>query len=219
MKSATGNKPLRPYAILCLLALLLAALACSSEQTTTEAPAQPAQITSPADPGAAEGSPPAAPALEAGATPTMNTVFLPEVGAGAGSTASPVEGPQANPHVEIQASSLSLRVGEQVTITAIPVDIGLPYYSLLIQDEGVPEAALVEVTYENRITPKGGASQALELVLTEGKLDRATFVLAAKAPGTATLWVSATGEVHDGAGGPATWSGGGSDKITITVTE
>jgi hypothetical protein len=78
--------------MLCLLALLLATLACSSEQVVTEAPAQPAQTMSPVGP-----------AVEAGATSTANTVFLPEVGAER-STASPVENHQANPHVEIEAS-------------------------------------------------------------------------------------------------------------------
>lgn len=50
-----------------------------------------------------------------------------------------------------------------------------------------------------------------------GESSRVVVTLRARAAGTVELMVNATGEVHYGYPGPATWAGGGSEKLTLTV--
>lgn len=137
---------------------------------------------------------------------------------------APVESPTAtlipvDPHVEIQAVPTSLAVGETLTVQAQAVDIGLPYFALYVRDtpEG-PPLRLVEITYDNQINPQQDISDVLQFVSGSGELNSATFTLRALAPGTVILWVNATGEIHYGYPGPATWGGGGSEPVTIIVT-
>jgi hypothetical protein len=104
-------------------------------------------------------------------------------------------------------------------LLATPVGIGLPYYYLNARDEGVQNAdPMVQVTYENQITPGKGSSQVLEFVSAQGAMDKAEFVLRAKAPGLTTLTVTATGEIQlKQEGTPSVWSGAGSGSVVITV--
>ena len=50
-------------------------------------------------------------------------------------------------------------------------------------------------------------------------MQQAVFVLRGRAPGVVQVRIAATGEVHYGYPGSATWSGGASDPITLTVAE
>lgn len=211
--------------LLCLLAAL--ALACSAgddsgQQNTAGTPAPGGAVTlTPVflpqiDTGGGSTPAPAAPAP--GAAP--NTVYLPDIAAGsAGQDAGQNAAPGTNPQVLLEVSAISLRVGETLTVTGRPSGIGMPYYIVMVQDAGAAEAQpLGQVTYENQPQPQPGASQVFELVSAEGGMDVVTFVLRAKVAGSAAVNINATGEVQ-GESGAYTWSGGGSQPITITVSE
>jgi hypothetical protein len=101
------------------------------------------------------------------------------------------------------------------------VDIGLPYYFLSVRDEGVTDfVSLVQVTYDGQVKLLApDASQAFEFVFFEADMHLVRFVLRARAPGVVEVIIGATGEVHYGYPGPATWSGGGSASLTITVAD
>lgn len=125
---------------------------------------------------------------------------------------------QIDPHVEICVSAKTLTVGETVSVVGQSVDIGLSYYRLFARDGGKSEPVeIAQVTYDNKPKPSPGTSEILEVVSAKGELWRVVFVLRARAPGTAQVSISATGEVHYGYPGPATWSGGGSESILIAV--
>ena len=156
-------------------------------------------------------------------SPTRNSVFLPQIRSGSSVTATPGGAVPAvgveEPRVDLSASTDTLRVGETVTLMATPVGVGLPVYYLNARDEGVQNAdPMVQVTYDNRMTPGKGSSQVLEFVSAVGAMDKADFVLRAKAPGLTTLTVTATGEIQlKQEGTPSVWSGAGSGTIVITV--
>jgi hypothetical protein len=156
-------------------------------------------------------------------SPTRNSVFLPQIRSGVSLTATPGgAGPATSDEearVDLSASTDTLRVGETVTLMATPVGIGLPDYSLNARDQGVQNAdPMVQVTYDNQITPGKGSSQVLEFVSATGAMDKAEFVLRAKAPGLTTLTVTATGEIKlNQQGTPYIWNGAGSGSVVITV--
>ncbi len=130
---------------------------------------------------------------------------------------NPPRGP-VDPHIEVCGGAPSVRSGETLTITAKPVDIGLPYYMLMIKDGEQPDyTQIVQVTYDNRIQGPTRASTLFELVSAKGSMYEATFVLRALSPGTATVVINATGEIHYGYPGPATYAGGGSDPVLVAV--
>ncbi|MEJ2600124.1 MAG: hypothetical protein P8Z00_17455 [Anaerolineales bacterium] len=155
--------------------------------------------------------------------PTKNNVFLPQIRSGSSGTVTPEQAgpPQAidEPRVDLSASADTLSVGQTVTLLAKPVGIGLPYYYLNARDEGVQNAdPMVQVNYDNQITPGNGSSKVVDLVSAVGDMKQAEFVLRAKAPGLTTLTVTATGEIHlNQEGSPAVWSGAGSGSVVITV--
>jgi hypothetical protein len=131
-------------------------------------------------------------------------------------TATPVVN-SSDPHVEISADATTLAIGDLVTVTGQAVDIGLPYFQIMLKDNGAAEfAPLVEVTYENEIRGSADVSQILELVSAEGDYGQAVITLRARAAGSTEIAFSATGEVHSSQG--YMWSGGGSEPLTITVT-
>jgi hypothetical protein len=160
--------------------------------------------------------------------PAPNNLFLPFVGSGrageSGGEATPAaqspagdSSPGQNPSIALEATPVILHVGETLTVVGRPTGIGLPYYDLTVQDQGAQQAQVLgQVTYENQARPQPGMSQVLELVSAQGDMNQATFVLRAKAPGTAAVQISATGEVQTESGA-YTWSGGSSQAIAITV--
>lgn len=104
-----------------------------------------------------------------------------------------------------------------MTVTAQAVDIGLPYFQILLKDAGAAEFALLaQVTYENKVQGAADVSQVLELVSAEGDYGQAVITLRARAAGTTEIVINATGEVQTSQG--YMWSGGGSESLTITVT-
>lgn len=125
-----------------------------------------------------------------------------------------------DPHIEICVIPATLKVGETLSVVGEAVDVGLPIFSLFVQDEGTSVPAhLADVTYGNELTPSAESSQLLEFVSAEGGMGRVVFVLRALKPGTALVRISASGEIHYGSPGPAMWGGGGSDDIRVTVSE
>ncbi len=132
---------------------------------------------------------------------------------------NPPRGP-VDPHIEVCGSALTIRVGETITLTAKPVDIGLPYFMLGVKDdEQTSYTQIVLVTYDNRIQGPTHASALFELVSARGSISEATFVLRALHAGTATIGVSATGEIHYGYPGPATWAGGSADPAVVQIVD
>jgi hypothetical protein len=126
---------------------------------------------------------------------------------------------QVDPHVEICASAAQIRVGQTVTVIGQSVDIGLPYFTLSARDEGSGDRTqIAQVTYDNQVSGLQGGSQVLEFVAAEGSLSQVVVTLRAAAAGTTELVIGATGEIHYGYPGPATWAGGGSEPITIVVS-
>lgn len=117
------------------------------------------------------------------------------------------------PRIDLSASATSLHVGETVTLTGIPVNIGVPYYTLTLSS-----GASVTLTYDNQIRESLGANPQFELVSAEGTMSRVTFVLRALAPGSVDATISATGEVRSPEGA-FMWSYGSSAPVTLTLTE
>lgn len=139
----------------------------------------------------------------------IETATLPVVAPDTATPPPPTETPQVtlapeevDPYIEIGAAQSELRVGEVITVTGKPIQLGLPYYYLYLRDEGVQDAPfLAQVTYENQFTAGEGISQVLELVSARADMSQVVIVLRAKAPGMTTLSIQATGEVRlqDGA--------------------
>lgn len=193
---------------LVFLFLLAAAvgIACNATNLTTPTP-QP-QVVEPQN-----SPPPVEPSL-----PPPNSVYLPSISSNENGAAPGSEAPTASdPQVNIDVSGDTIKVGDTLTVLGTPVDIGLPYYYLVLRDEGVQDAPpVVQVTYDNQVTPQDGSSKVLEFVSAEGSMNQVKFVLRAIAPGVTTITINATGELHSAEG--VSWSGGGSGTVTITVT-
>lgn len=115
--------------------------------------------------------------------------------------------------VRLDASATSVRAGDDVTLTGTPTNIGLPYYTLTLSN-----GASVTVTYDNQVRDSLGANAQFALVSAVGSMNEVTFVLRALAPGTVDASISATGEVQTPEGA-FMWGYGGSDPITLTVTD
>lgn len=186
----------------CLLLSLVGLTACNRPQATTQAPS------------IQESPQPLIPTLPQPTDTGQEKAFLPVIS----SEGEASEGLQLDPHVEILVSPTTVKVGDLLTVTGRPVDLGLPYYYLIVRDEGVQQVEpIVQVTYESKIQTMSGASQVLEFVSAEGKMDQATFQLKAIAAGQTTITISATGEVNSGSSGSSMWSGGGSGDVLVTV--
>lgn len=119
-----------------------------------------------------------------------------------------------DPYVSIEIDTTSVTVGETFSVTGWPVQIGMPYYYLIVRDEGVQDALpLAQITYNNEFTPGEGSSQVIEVVEARADMQNATFTLRAIGAGNTTLEISVTGEVHTNQG--ALWSGAASGAVMI----
>ncbi len=215
--SETHSKWLRIS--MAVLALIVASLACTRRATSPiqqqATPTPRARATQPVG---------VVPTQEPQVAPTLApfTVFLPffplefspaKEGEAPSEQATPLP---IDPRVEVSASGTTLKVGEVVTIKGVAVDIGLPYYYLVVRDDGVQDMPpLVMVTYDNILTVQDGSSQVVQFVSAEGNNDQVAFELRAKAAGVTTISINATGEIHTTTG--VTWNGGGSGSVVITV--
>lgn len=176
-----------------------------------------------------------APSVTPSSTSSVTPSFTPIVPAVATDTCIPVTRtppPQAptrvapdgtvdvvDPHIALCASATTVAAGQVVTLTGLAVDIGLPYYSVMAQDQtAVQPAELARITYGNESKLFEQASQLVQVIDVNADMEHVQVALRALQPGTVQLWINATGEIHYGYPGPATWAGGGSDPIILTIT-
>jgi len=187
----------RTHALIALLVLIGVTLACSTSEPTQLHPSPVATVLPSGTPLQPEPSPGAIEVV----TPSPESDSAPEIDA----------------YVQVEASKIDLKVGETMTITGRPVNIGQPYYYLVLRDEGVQDNPYtVMVTLDNQITPGEGRSQVLEFVSAKGGLDQVEFVLRAIAPGVTAVDIEATGEVHF-PDGSATFMGSGSGSVLVII--
>ncbi len=105
-----------------------------------------------------------------------------------------------------------------MVIVGEAVDLGMALYTLSAQDQDSEDAALsIGSDGANQLTVTG-SSQVLDHISTDMTWWQATFVLQASGPGTVEVSIGASGEIHYGYPGPATWGYGTSEMLTITVT-
>ena len=139
-----------------------------------------------------------------------HVVFSPLIGSG-GTPAAPA----VYPGVNIQVSSTTLKVGEEVTVTVLPGDVEQPICYLFVRDSGVGDVAhTVGVSAENETYPGTATSQVLGLISAIGENGQAVFILRGLGEGTTEVWASVI------PGGPATGgvvSGGVTQSISVTV--
>jgi hypothetical protein len=113
--------------------------------------------------------------------------------------------------IEISADATSVQVGDTVTITGFPINLGIPYYTLTLSS-----GAMATVTYANEVRALESDAQ-FEIVSAVGEMNTVTFVLRALAPGTVEAGISATGEVTTPEGAFA-WGGTSSPPLTLIVS-
>ena len=118
-----------------------------------------------------------------------------------------------SPHVELSASTTAIRVGETITVSGIPVNLGLPIYTLTLSS-----GATASITYDDQPRDMPAQDALFEIVAAHGEMNTVTFTLRALAPGSADAVISATGEAHT-AEGAFMWSSGASEPVTLVVSE
>ncbi len=124
-----------------------------------------------------------------------------------------------DPHVALCAAPNPVTVGQQVVVYAQAIDIGMPFFMLRI-NEGNDSAFVEFVRVNDQLNLSPEASTLLEFVDIERESQyssKIAFVFATRQTGTIEIAIDATGEVHYGYPGPATWAGGGSDALRIEV--
>jgi hypothetical protein len=138
-------------------------------------------------------------------------------------TASVNGTPQPNrfvdPHVSVCVAAPEVSQGSELLILAQAVDIGVPIYRIAVRDEGAEEfAPLAEVRYDGGVTVlDGNASNVLAFRAARGEGNSLLVQLLGLAPGSAEVLISATGEIHWGSPGPASWGGGAAEPLPVTV--
>ncbi len=113
-------------------------------------------------------------------------------------------------HVDISADQTSVRVGDTVTIRAVPLGIGLSIFTLTLSSGGS-----ARVRYDNQEQTILSNDAQFEIVSMHGEMGLATFTLHALAAGSVDVTVTASGEVSSG--GAYSWSAMTSPPLTITV--
>ena len=94
----------------------------------------------------------------------------------------------------------------------------MQWYLNRIDQGSADPLQIAQVTYDNQVKGLPGASQVLEFVAAVGSQTQVVVTLRARAAGTTEVEIGATGEIHYGYPGPATWGGGGSDRLSIHVS-
>lgn len=214
------------------LAFLLVSLVACGELPIALSPNQAAPSATPLTPAPEPRLSPPEPAIQTPAT-RVSAVLTPlpaprcpitatrtpppgaptYVAGGPTTRTSPVD-----PHLELCASTATVKLGDKIEVTGIAVDIGLPYYALLVKDETVDEwVRLAELSYENRVRFMSKDTPSFEVAGFNADMQQVTFQLIARRPGRYAIRINATGEIHYGYPGPATFSGAGSDPIQVSV--
>jgi hypothetical protein len=124
-----------------------------------------------------------------------------------------------DPHVAVCLSDETIQVGETFRLYVQAIDIGMPIYGLTLTGENGENLSV-------RVNPAlGGQSLEVEGVLSSLELMsieqinswNVAFVFRALGSGHITGDVYASGEIHYGYPGPATWAGGSSDGFSFDI--
>jgi hypothetical protein len=143
--------------------------------------------------------PPEAPTVTVGGTPDPNR--------------------HVDPHVAVCVSATTVAVGQRVALVGQAVDIGLPDWTLSARENGLGDfEQIVHVAPDGQVSLLGSARHLLFFIEAQVFLGEIVLHFEAQAPGRVEWRLGALGEVHYGYPGPATWSGGSSDLITIEIT-
>ncbi len=122
------------------------------------------------------------------------------------------------PRVEISAGpgdahSRAVQVGTEITLTGVPVGIGMPYYTLYLDSQPA-----LTVTYSGQITYQQFPDAPVAFVSASASNSRVEFTLEVVHPGTVELSIGATGEVRiDYGDGNGAWSWGGATSESIAI--
>ena len=119
--------------------------------------------------------------------------------------------PATEAYVEISADRTTLRVGETVTIRAVPVKIGLSIFTLHLSSGGQ-----AHVRYDNAEQTVQGSDPNFEITAMHAEMWLATFTLRALAAGSVDATVDASGEL-DAGNNIFMWSVRTSPVLTLTV--
>jgi LysM repeat protein/predicted lipoprotein with Yx(FWY)xxD motif len=134
--------------------------------------------------------------------------------------AKPPPVPPPSPGIQLSASTDTVAVGEQLTLTASLQNLGEPQYQLSLSNASQADASPQNITVlvdQALGEQSGDANYLFQVVSATATGSEVTFVLRALAPGQATVRVSANGEAQgeDGAFVPATAQ---SSDLTLTVS-
>ncbi len=123
-----------------------------------------------------------------------------------------------DPHIELCASTTRAQVGQEVLLLGQVIQIGMPLYKVRLTDqEPLDGQGQIAASYDGEVTNLEDGSRVLEVVSVEAGPLQIRVAFRARQPGSVKIRIGATGEVHYGYPGPATWAGGGSDPLIITV--
>ncbi len=137
----------------------------------------------------------------------------------ASSNGTPLPDQQVDPHVEVCLSAPEVTVGNPVVLVARAVDIGQPAWLLTARENGAGEfEPIVEVSGTGQVSLVGSARTVLSFVEAERSLDGLVLHFEAASNGRVEWQLSATGEVHYGYPGPATFAGGSAEVVTVYVS-
>jgi hypothetical protein len=125
---------------------------------------------------------------------------------------------RVDPHVAVCVSASELAVGERLALVGQAVDIGQPAWNLSARENGQGDfERIVEISGTGQVSLEGTSRSLLSFIEAQVFNGRVVLHFEAAAPGEVEFILSATGEVHYGYPGPATWSGGASDVMRIIV--
>ena len=125
---------------------------------------------------------------------------------------------RVDPHVATCLSAPEVAVGERLVLVGQAVDIGFSIWTLSARENGQSDfETVVATTFDKQVSVEGTAHSLLSFV--EAQIFQSQIVLhfSAVAPGEVEYVLSASGEIHYGYPGPATWGGGASDAVRVVV--
>lgn len=127
-----------------------------------------------------------------------------------------IEAQLAGAQVDINARPAAAAVGELITLTGRPTNLGLPQYTLYLRGEPA-----TVIRYDGEVIFQGFTGAEVELVAASASQSEAIFTLRATQPGQVAAMISVSGEVRlDANQGPTTgfaWSSASSSTITLMI--
>lgn len=123
----------------------------------------------------------------------------------------------AGAQVEINAHPAAATVGDLITLTGRPINLGLPQYTLYLRAEPA-----VIIRYDGEVLFQGFTGAVVEFVSASASQSEVEFTLRAAQPGVMEAMISVSGEVRLDAGQDPTtgfaWSSVTSPGVTLTVS-